>query len=87
MRDPRNERHNRNERFRQGGSPADGTARRTASQQANRPDYSEASARMSYERFLELAKEALRAGDRVEMENCFQHAEHHLRMMRYPDQR
>jgi hypothetical protein len=40
------------------------------------------SARQNYERFLERAREAKVAGDEVEMENCYQHAEHYLRIMR-----
>lgn len=39
-----------------------------------------------YEHFTELAKEAARRGDYVQMESFYQHAEHVLRMMRYPDQ-
>jgi Domain of unknown function (DUF4167) len=36
----------------------------------------------SYERYIELAREAASAGDTVEMENCYQHAEHFFRTMR-----
>jgi Domain of unknown function (DUF4167) len=38
-------------------------------------------ARQNYERYLACAREAHRAGDPIEMENCYQHAEHYLRMM------
>jgi hypothetical protein len=38
-------------------------------------------AHRNYERYLALAREAATSGDRVEMENCYQHAEHYFRMM------
>ena len=38
-------------------------------------------AHRNYERYLALAREAASSGDRVEMENCYQHAEHYFRMM------
>ena len=39
-------------------------------------------ARQNYETYLARAREAKLAGDEVEMENCYQHAEHYLRIMR-----
>ena len=36
----------------------------------------------SYDRYMALAREAASAGDTVEMENCYQHAEHFFRTMR-----
>jgi hypothetical protein len=39
-------------------------------------------ARQRYESYLARAREAQVAGDAVEMENCYQHAEHYWRMMR-----
>ncbi len=39
-------------------------------------------ARQHYERYLARAREAQLAGDVVEMENCYQHAEHYFRVMR-----
>jgi hypothetical protein len=39
-------------------------------------------ARQKYESYLVLAREAQLAGNIVEMENCYQHAEHYLRLMR-----
>jgi hypothetical protein len=39
-------------------------------------------ARQKYESYLVLAREAQVAGNIVEMENCYQHAEHYLRVMR-----
>jgi hypothetical protein len=41
-----------------------------------------ANAKQSYERYMALARAAQLAGDAVEMENCYQHAEHYFRMMR-----
>ena len=39
-------------------------------------------ARQSYERYLALGREAQLAGDEVEMERCYQFAEHYFRVMR-----
>jgi hypothetical protein len=36
----------------------------------------------SYERYIALAREAAAIGDAIEMENCYQHAEHFFRTMR-----
>lgn len=38
--------------------------------------------RQHYERYLARAHEAQLAGDEIEMENCYQHAEHFFRVMR-----
>ncbi len=42
---------------------------------------SSGNARQNYEKYLVRAREAGAAGDRVEMENCYQHAEHYWRVM------
>ena len=39
-------------------------------------------ARQRYEQYLVRAREAQVLGDVVEMENCYQHAEHYFRVMR-----
>jgi Domain of unknown function (DUF4167) len=39
-------------------------------------------AKRQYDRYMELARAAQQSGDPVEMENCYQHAEHYLRVMR-----
>ena len=39
-------------------------------------------AKGNYERYMALAREAALSGDTVEMENCYQHAEHYFRVMR-----
>ena len=41
-----------------------------------------ANAHRNYERYLALAREATSAGDAVQTENWYQHAEHYFRMMR-----
>ena len=43
---------------------------------------SSGNAQKNYDRYLALAREAGLAGDTIEMENCYQHAEHYLRVMR-----
>jgi hypothetical protein len=43
---------------------------------------SPANAQRNYERYLALAREAALNGDTVEMENCYQHAEHYFRVMK-----
>jgi hypothetical protein len=41
-----------------------------------------ANARQHYERYLARARDAQLSGDAIEMENCYQHAEHYFRIMR-----
>jgi hypothetical protein len=48
----------------------------------HRPQIGRQNARHQYERYIARAREAQVAGDVVEMENCYQHAEHCLRVMR-----
>ena len=43
---------------------------------------SRGNAQRSYERYLALARDAAAVGDAVEMENCYQHAEHFFRTMK-----
>ena len=38
----------------------------------------------SYQRYVNLARDAAAIGDMIEMENCYQHAEHYFRMQREP---
>jgi hypothetical protein len=38
-------------------------------------------AKRNYERYMELAREAAVRGDDVEVQNCYQHAEHYFRTM------
>ena len=52
----------------------------SAARNGNRDDTS-AKAQKSYERYMALARDAAAAGDTIEMENCYQHAEHFLRVM------
>ena len=51
------------------------------SQSPHRPRNGTGNPKLHYERYLARAREAQRAGDEIEMENCFQHAEHYFRMM------
>ena len=52
------------------------------SQALRRPQNNGGNARQHYERYLARAREAQQGGDLIEMENCYQHAEHYLRVMR-----
>ena len=47
-----------------------------------RPRNGTGNPRQQYERYLARAREAQQAGDEIEMENCYQHAEHYFRVMR-----
>jgi len=44
-----------------------------------------ASAKRNYERYIELARAAISAGDAIEGENLYQHAEHYFRTMKEHD--
>jgi hypothetical protein len=57
---------------------ADGRGR----SQHHRNDLSRGNARQKYENYMAKAREAQVAGDVVEMENFYQHAEHYWRVMR-----
>jgi len=47
-----------------------------------RQNGSAGNAHRNYERYLALAREATLAGDPIEAENWYQHAEHYFRVMR-----
>jgi Domain of unknown function (DUF4167) len=51
-------------------------------QQSSTQGRNGANVRRNYDRYIALAKEAYTRGDTIEMENCYQHAEHYFRMMR-----
>ena len=53
---------------------------RTSHANGQRPNGS-GNARRNYERYMELAREAAVRGDDVEVQNCYQHAEHYFRTM------
>jgi len=57
--------------------------RRNWPRKQRRPEIGRHNARQQYERYLVRAREAQVAGDTVEMENCYQHAEHFLRVMKF----
>ena len=48
----------------------------------HRPRNGTGNPKQHYERYLTKAREAQQAGDEIEMENCYQHAEHYFRVMR-----
>ena len=52
----------------------------------NTPGRNDGNARRNYDRYIALAKEASSRGDTIEMENCYQHAEHYFRVMREREQ-
>ena len=67
----------------QEGHTMNPTMRRMPRQrQAVRLTPSGGNARHHYERYLARARQAQLAGDAVEMENCYQHAEHYFRVLR-----
>jgi hypothetical protein len=55
--------------------------RLVAFHQGRRAGETIAAARRNYVRYLARAREASLRGDRVEMENSYQHAEHYFRVM------
>ena len=60
--------------------PPSGGAGRSASP-AGRRNGATGNARQNYERYVGLAREAALAGDLVQMEHWYQHAEHYYRVM------
>jgi hypothetical protein len=63
----------------QGRRPA-GDRRNVAARQHQNGSLGNAS--KNHARYLVLAREATLAGDTIEAENCYQHAEHYFRVMR-----
>ncbi len=53
--------------------------------QGQRPADARAHAKRNYERYIELARAAMSAGDAIEGENLYQHAEHYFRTMKEHD--
>ena len=53
-------------------------------QTSHRPQHA-GKPRQRYEQYLVRAREAQLSGDVIEMENCYQHAEHYFRVMRGDD--
>jgi hypothetical protein len=52
------------------------------SQRGRGPADALANAKRNYERYMELARAAVSAGDPIEGENLYQHAEHYFRAMK-----
>ncbi|MGF9691763.1 DUF4167 domain-containing protein [Rhizobium sp. 0TCS1.26] len=59
---------------RQSGTRADGRSSHSSSRRSG-------SDRQTYEHYLALAREKSSAGERIEAENYYQHAEHYFRLM------
>lgn len=57
-------------------------ANRPAGGGANGRQQQPANAKQRYERYMALAKAAEQAGDPIQSENFYQHAEHYLRTMK-----
>jgi len=57
-------------------------AGRTNAPNRQRQNGSAGNAHRNYERYLALAREATLAGDPIEAENWYQHAEHYFRVTR-----
>jgi hypothetical protein len=56
--------------------------RRSQGRPPRRTSDNNGNARQQYERYLARARAAHLSGDAVEMENCYQHAEHYFRVLR-----
>jgi hypothetical protein len=69
---------NRRDRRRAEARPSQASAAHRGRNEAD----ARAHAKRSYERYMELARAAVSAGDAIEGENLFQHAEHYFRAMR-----
>ena len=57
----------------------------SARPQAVRRPQNAGNAKQNYERYRARAREAQVSGDVIEMENCYQHAEHYFRVLRGDD--
>jgi Domain of unknown function (DUF4167) len=75
VRNTRNRDHNR-------GGERPGASRQSRSNAGRNQADTFANAKRSYERYMALARDAVSAGDTIEGENFYQHAEHYLRTMR-----
>ncbi len=71
---PSNHRDRRRPQSQGSGSTQQGRGRNQGDQRA--------SAKRNYERYMELARAAISAGDPIEGENLYQHAEHYFRAMK-----
>ena len=74
--------NHRLQRMRQGDRRGNGRQRPAQGQGGRHGGNSSGNAQKNYERYMALAREAALSGDNVEMENCYQHAEHYYRVMR-----
>jgi hypothetical protein len=74
--------NHRLQRLRPGDRRGNGRQRPSQGQGGRHGNNSSGNAQKNYERYMALAREAALSGDNVEMENCYQHAEHYYRVMR-----
>jgi hypothetical protein len=74
--------HNTRNRDRHRGADRPANSRSSKSNAGRNQADTYASAKRSYERYMALARDAVSAGDTIEGENFYQHAEHYLRTMR-----
>ncbi len=80
---PNTKRPNAARRHNRGGKQSPGRQLSGATPGRGQAD-TQANAKRSYERYMALARDAASAGDEIESENYYQHAEHYLRTMRDP---
>ncbi len=64
------------------GRPRPSTNGGSAAKRNGRHGDVRAHAKRNYERYIELAQAAISAGDAIEGENLYQHAEHYFRTMK-----
>jgi hypothetical protein len=70
---------NQRDRHRPRPQPQGGVAH---AQRRGRGQNDQGNAKRNYERYMELARAAVSAGDPIEGENLYQHAEHYFRAMK-----
>lgn len=70
----------RGARTRTAPSPGHSKARRPGSKRSR--SNSSANPKTSFDRYTAMARAAAASGDAIESENCYQHAEHYLRLMK-----
>ncbi len=73
------------QRDRRGGRARPPGPGASPTQRGRNPADARAHAKRNYERYIELARAAVSAGDPIEGENLYQHAEHYFRAMKEHD--
>ena len=72
-------------RFKKGNWMNPNTRRMPQRRQVPHRSANAGNARQKYERYIARARDAQLSGDVIEMENCYQHAEHYFRVLRDED--